>query len=578
MSLAFDQLNLVHTVDSRTDVNSASRKTFAVMEGPNDVGYIHVTPDGGVSNSSMTFTINPPSARVFVNRRMLLNLKFRLTFTGVSGGAGQTLLQAAGMATSGGASAGNAFYDAPRAYPLANATNSMQVSINNDRLAQNLNLYFRGMTRYNNSIHQQDSCQSMTPSMLDQSQQYSDLDGFARSPLRGYGDNFEQTARGGFVGAVITQNTSTGVADTAVVELDATEFFWLSPFLFEEGDEDTGFIGVQNMMLTLQLGGRGVGALSGLAAALWSHSSSSPSTFSAIQVDVLNANVISSYLTPDTVMQIPMANNYPYSDLTIYPTQSGVSVPSGSQALIQMNNVQLNSIPSRIFVWVAPSDSTVDITSTDTYFRIDNVNISFDNHDAILSNATEQDLYQIAVKNRCNLSWTQWHKWTGSVLALDFGTDIPLRPLQAVGLSGSYNLRMTIQATNLSSGAVIPTLSVLAISEGIMTIDANRVIRTVGVLSRQDVLNTKEAPLVPHRARNSVYGGSFWDSIKNFFSGVARPALDVARTVVPLVAPQFAPALEIADKVGRAVGVGRRPRAVRGGRAMPASRMLKLLH
>ena len=578
MSLALDKLNLVHTVDPRTDVNSASRRTYAVLEGPNDVGYIHVTPDGGVSNTSMTFTINPPSPNVFVNRRVLLNLQFQLTFTGVSGGAGQTLLQAAGLNVAPGVNPGNAHYDAPRAYPIANALSSIQVSMGNDRLSQNLNLYFRAMTRYHNSVHQQDSCQSMTPSMLDQSQNYSDLDGFARSPLRGYGDNFEQVARGGFTGATITRNDSTGTADTAVVILDATEFFWLSPFLFEEGDEDTGFIGVQNMMLTIQLGGRGAGALSGLPAALWSHSSGSLSTFSNISVQVLAANVISSYLTPDVSMPIPISNNYPYSDLVIYPTQFAAPVAPNVSTPIQMNNVQLNSIPSRILIWVAPSDSTFNIESTDTYFRIDNVNISFDNHDAILSNATAQDLYQISAKNRSTMSWTQWNQWCGSVLALDFGTDIPLRPLQSVGLSGSYNLRMTIQATNLGSSSVLPTLSCLVMSEGVMTIDQGRVFRSVGILSREDVLRTKEEPMIVHKPRDSVYGGSFWDKVKSFFTNVARPALDVARKVVPIVAPQYAAPLELASSIGQAVGVGRRARGVRGGKALPASRMLKMLH
>lgn len=567
-----ERLNLVNTVDPRTDVNSAARRAYAVLEGPKDQAFIQVSPDGGVSNSSMTYTINPTSQRVFINRRGLIRNKYLLTFTGVSGGAGQTLLQCAGMDTAPGVSAGNAFYDAPRAFPIANSCTSIQVSMANDRLSQNLNLYFRALTRYHNDVHQQEITQGMTPTMLDQSQAYSDLDGFARSPLRGYGDNAYQCPRGGFYGCRLLSNTSTGVADTATVEIDATEFFWLSPFLFEEGAEDTGFIGIQNMMLTIQLGGRGVGVLSGLAASLWSHSSGSPSTISAVTADVLESQVFSSYLTPNADMPIPEINNYPYSDLVVYPTQSANAVAAGASTLIQMNNIQLNSVPSRILLWVAPQDASNSITSTDTYFRIDNVDVSFNNVQSILSNATTQDLYQIAAKNKTNLSWTQWNREVGSVLALDLGTDIPIDSRLAVGSMGSFNLQLRVRCTNLSAGAVLPTLSCLVMSEGVLTINQGKVLRSVGILSAQEVKEVRRQPQVPHVARDSIYGGGFWDSVRSFLRNVGRPVLDVARKVVPAFYPAAAPALEGVSEFAKSQGYG-----LVGGKKMSRAQLLKAL-
>ncbi len=572
MSIEVERLNLVNTVDSRTDVNSASRKAYAVLEGPKDDARIQVSPDGGVSNTSMTFTINPTSSRVFINRRVLLREKFRLTFTGVSGGAGQTLLQCAGMDHSVGVNPGNAYFDAPRAYPIANALSSIQVSMANDRLSQNLNQYFRAMTRYHNDSHQQEYCQGMTPSMLDQSQAYADLDGFARSPLRGYGDNVLQCPRGGFYGATLISNTSTGIADTAVVEIDATEYFWLSPFLFEEGAEDTGFIGVQNMSLTITHGGRGTGALGGLAAALWSHSSGSASTISAVTADVLEAQVFSSYLTPNAQMYIPPINNYPYSDLTVYPTQSVNSVAAAGSVTMSMNNIQLDSVPSRILLWIGPQDADQRITSTDTYFRIDNVDVSFNNVQSILSNATSQDLYQIAAKNKSNLSWTQWNREVGSVLALDFGTDIPIDSRLAVGSRGSYNLQLRVRATNLSAGAITPTLSCLVIRDGVLTIANGRVSRDVGILTAEDVFETRKQPAVKHIPNDSIYGGGFWDDVKSFFRKVGRPVLDVARKVVPAFYPAAAPVLEGVSDFARSQGYG-----LKGGKALSRAKLMKML-
>lgn len=559
MSITIDKLRLQRVVDPRTDVNSAERRMYNVFDGAEDVGYVRVFPDGGVNSTSMTFTANPPSARVFVNRRPLVTMKFQITLTGQSAGAGVPLLQAAGMAAAPGVSAGTAFYDAPRAFPIASATQSLQVSMNNDRLSQNLQQYYRATTRYANPVHQQNGVQSLTPTMLDQSLEYSQLDGFARSPLRGYGDNSTQTPRGGFSGCLITRNDSTGApGDIAIVELNCTEPLFLSPFLFEEHKQDTGFIGLQNMALTFSLGGRGIGPLAGLGAALWSHSSGG-SALSGISASVLEASICFSYLTPDAVQVIPRLNNYSYYEPTVYPTTSMSNVAPGATTVLQMNNIQLNSVPSRIFIFASPIDSSTTVSSTDTYFGLEGVNISFDNRDSILANATAYDLFAIAQKNGCNQTFAQWSRYTGGVLALDFGEDIPLRSLQAVGLRGSYNLRMSVNVRNLSGSTITPTLTVLVVAEGVLTIHDGNVTRSVGILNSEDILGTKDQAAIPYHSSGSLYGGSwasFWSGVKNAVSTVARPLLNVAKTVVPLIAPQYSGAVGIADKAAEALGLG----------------------
>ena len=135
-----------------------------------------------------------------------------------------------------------------------------------------------------------------------------------------------------------------------------------------------------------------------------------------------------------------------------------------------MNAVQLNSIPSRVYVFVTRADTDMRFTDTDTYAALENVNISFDNRDSILSNAQPYDLYQIAVKNGTNLSWPQWSSKVGGVLALDFGEDVPLRANQAPSLRGSYNLSMRVNAKNISTVAQRLQLTVVVVSVGVITI------------------------------------------------------------------------------------------------------------
>jgi hypothetical protein len=573
MSVTVETLQLQRVIDPRTDATSPDNRLYNCFEGAADISYQNLSQDGGVSNTSLTFTLNPPSARVFVNRRVMVSMRYRLTFSGASGAPGTTLLQAAGLPAAPGISPGFAYYDAPRSDHIAKSFQTVQFSLGNDRLSQNLGQYWSGMQRYANDRDTQDLWHSMTPTMLDQSQQYSDLNGFARSPLRGYGDNVYQTPRGGFNGCLITRNDSANAADQAVVEVYATEMLDLSPFLFEKGRQDVGFIGVQNMSLTVTLGGKGVGALSGLASSLWSHSTSSGATFSGVAVEVLTANVKVSYLTPDPTMQIPRSMNYAYSELTYFPTTISNSVAAGASTTITQNNIQLQSIPSRILFWVGPQDSSYSITSTDTAYAINSVNVSFDNRDSLLANATQEDLYQIAVKNGTNLSWRQFSRECGSYLALDFGEDIPLRATQAPGLRGSYNLRLTVNATNLSAAGSIPTLNLIVMAEGVLSIIDQNVVRNIGVLSESDVLRSKDQPAVAYRSdKSSVYGGSFWDTLKSFAHKVLRPAIDVAKRVVPLVAPQYAPIATGADEIAKALGFG-----LVGGKRISRKALSKML-
>jgi hypothetical protein len=295
---------------------------------------------------------------------------------------------------------------------------------------------------------------------------------------------------------------------------------------------------------------------------------------------IQTAQIRMTYLTPDSVMPIPRSMNYRYSEITYYPTTMQTSIPAGGSNQITQNNIQLQSIPQRILFWIAPQDSSFDMTKTDTFYNISNINVSFDNRDSLLANASAEDLYQIAVKNGTNLSWRQWTRDCGSVLALDFGEDIPLRPTQAPGLRGTFNLRLTVSFTNLAATASIPTLSLVVIAEGVLSIVDQNVIRNIGVLSPQDVLNSKETSGKNFKSSGSVYGGAWYDDVWSAIKNVGRPVLNVAKSLAPLVAPAYAPALLAGDAVASAVGVGLPPgmrRRNAGGTRLTRAKLASML-
>jgi hypothetical protein len=612
MSITVETLATKRVVDTRTDVNSYSRRTYQIFDGAQDTGYVRFVPNGGIgSGDQLNFTLNPPSTRVFVNRRVIIESTFEVTITGIP--STQYLLNYAGTGatSSPGVSVGNDATNStngPRAYPLANATRSLQVSINNDQLSQNLGQYWRATTRYANSLAQSEIDQGSTCTMLDLAQSYAQTTGNNLSPFTVRGANPLQTSRSSLVGIVITQNdpkTDNFTEKTAKVRFTVREPLFLSPFLFARGDQDTGLIGVSTMNLQLQLGGRGG---NNLAAAVYSLDVEN--TFFtppldlnvAVTAKTLQSYVYMNFLTPDALQIIPDINNYPYYEPTLYTTTLEGNIPPGptTQYQIPMNNIQLNSIPARLLIFIDEPDGQAKVSKSDVYCAIDKINISFDNRDSLLAAAEPIDLYNIAAKNNTNLTWTEYTRDVGSVLCLNFGEDIPLRANQAVGLRGSYNLRMTVTFRNIkatSGGApnyatiyeALPggvALNVVVFGVGVMTIAQQNVVRTVGILTNEDVLRSKTQPAVPYVSSQDLYGGGFFDDFAKGFMSVIRPVANIASKVVPFFAPEFAPLATAANSfinpqgsglVGGNVGGGLVGGRMVGGKKVTRAQLAKML-
>lgn len=581
MSIAVDELKTLRVIDPRLDINNSRHRKYGVLDGGRQVTWKQFISNS-FNNSQISFSCDPPNSSIYVDRRMYIQTKFLLTFTGQSAGAGIHLIQAAGLKASPGVNPGITYYDAPRCMPMANATSTCTIKMNNDSLTSNLHSYWRALTRFQNSYANQNGNFSGTASMPDMSQEYGDLDGFPLNPLGGYGDNVVQCPRGGFVGCLVTRNDSTGApGDIATVEMTVFEPMYLSPWSFGEGQEEIAFIQLQNIFIQLNLGGRGVGNLSGLCSSLWSHSNLG-SVLTNATADVLESSALFSYITPDITQSLPATVTYSYYEPVLYPTTSFAAVNGGAQQNFQMNTVNLSTIPNRMYIFVAERDQDVNIGTTDTFFGITNLNITFVNQDGIFANASQFDLYQMTLRAGSNVSWRQFTTDVGSVICIQFGLDLPLGALQAPGLRGNFALSMKVQATNLSRRAIVPTLSVLVINEGVLTIDRQQVIRSVGVLNESDILTTKDMEPQQYFPSQNIYGSGFWSKalagIKSFAKNIGRPALDVAKTLMP-----GNPYLDIADKVGKATGYGKRPRAKRGGalvggQKMSSSQLLQLLN
>ena len=583
MSVAPEQMRPVKVVEPKIDLMHSAKPQFAVLEAGQNTQFITVNPSGNPSLSQMTFSVNPPGTGIFVGRRPLLQCEFLLTFTGTTTLA--PLLQANEMPTLPGVNPGVRQLDALRCDPLNSAISNLSVSLNSDRVSVPLCQYSRIHQRFGH--WKQDAKYAQSPCYADPSMQYSDLTTSPRSPLLGYAsstEGYEGRAGGSF--SVLETNTAT----SATVRVRVASFLNISPFNYEDisGSEPTNLLGIQSCDVIVSMQGR-----NGIANALWSHNTDSAAVFSNIQVALVSAALTFQYTTPPIQMTIPQTLSYDYTDIAVYPTVSSALLGSGASATLPMNTVVLNSIPSKMYVWASYSDTSADISKADTFFRIDGVDISFGNQSGILASANSRDLYQISVENGLNTTFSQWDKHIGSVLALSVGENLQLPPGQAVGLRGSFTMRMNVRVTNLFATAEYPTLWVVCVSDGVLQVvnmqngSPGTVLRSIGVLSPDDIMKAFDnKEISPYSRPQSMMGGRMhyggkvdwrrvWDTIKS----VGKTVSGVAAAAAPFVAPELALPVAAANRLiqGSALIGGNSGGSLIGGAQLSRAQLRRML-
>lgn len=511
MSLAVSkQVKPVLVLDKRMGFD-ADRKFGVTKSG--ETNRFVIIPTQNYSSSNVTFNIQPPSPQIAISREPLFKFYFRIVFTGTAGTLNGGTLLYPGL------------FDAPRSAPLAQVTQSIQATINNASVAQNNYQVINAFLRSNISDDELRRDLSLMPSMLDTYQNYDDNYfygyGVANDPLQTYGQNSYFTPRGAFPYRIISNPVvGPGNAATAIVEFETTEPFILSPFL-TGSDNEVAFIGVQSLTVQLNF----INSLK----RIWSHSAGNGQAGTIVSLDVSFPSppeVLVNFITPSRLQEIPVSNVYSYNTVDTYPMDFA-SIPANNADLsnglstvtLNSQNIQLNYIPKRIYAFVRRSDLTSDFTTSDTFLRINNVSISFDNVSGLLSSANSQQLYELSKNSGLNMTWTEWSKFVGSVLILDVGRSLMLTdPTEAPSLTTTKQFQMQMSVTNLNTRqAITPTMFIMTIADGLITVENNSAILQNTILTRQDILDTGSdatAKSVWEKATN-WFGGKMVESSKN---------------------------------------------------------------
>jgi hypothetical protein len=351
----------------------------------------------------------------------------------------------------------------------------------------------------------------MTPTAQDPFQTYREGFGSVRNPLGLYKDSGFENSRAGFCQYVINPQAVNNTSATGYLLI--TEPIFTSPFVhFNDGSNASSLVGISNMsyQCTFQNLSR-----------ILSFDAAPNTSINNVAVNVSSFDLIFNYLTPDPVAApVPRSLITPYHSIVSYPTRSSVGIAPNGTVNIAMQSIQVSSIPKRIYIFAKRDDANETFLTTDTYFSLqENTNpitITWNNNQ-FLASSTIQNLYEIAVKNGVNMNFSEWTKYRGSVLALDFGTDIGLQSNEAAGTIGNYQLSVTASfRNNHPTETIAPTFYCVVVSEGVMNINSDgSVSHMLGILSPSDVLNAEAMPRGSYIHSRDMYGGSFRDAMRS---------------------------------------------------------------
>lgn len=532
------------------------------------------------STSSVSFSVVPPSKDIAIDKHIYIECDAKITVDWTSNGAappvysdplGSIYEPTSNTLNDAGTAGGLTRYlggdnCALRWMPFQNCCNTVQIAFNDQSISLQMSDFIDALGRFGNSKDEQNHELSTAPSMNDV---YTNLQDYQRwgdtfNPFATYGANPAQLARGGHKIRVVWLDGAGAETD---VEADARksvlyarwrEPLMISPLLFGRRVNEKGFVGITNLDFVFNMGdlrrmltqvSRAVNAVDG------NEPSTAEKRLANVTVEWNQDPQLSlRYVTPPAGEIIPYVNQYPYYRVNRYPTDIG-AVAGGTASEVSMNNVQLSSVPKRLYLYIRESNaSRTSLTnrrlweSADSYCKITGINVQFMNEAGLLASATDFDLFEMSQRNGLKENWVQWSEMGGGVVCVDFSRDIGIcEPDKAVGSRGQFQCQVKINYVNNLRYPVPLTAYMVVVEEGIMTVEGTSTSISVGSVLAQNVLQATQLSAlerVPYyEANNEFYGGSFM----GFLRRVGRKIKSGAKAAMPYIKKglEFAgPALE----------------------------------
>ena len=542
----------------------SNRREWVIVKGGQTVtttGY----PASSYSNAYFNFTTNPPGKKNILDRRVMVKVPVKLTFSG----PGTPLTPNDLMIQEG--------RDAFRSFPISSVTQTLTCKINGFPVSIESNQFVHILENFHNKIDSLNTYQSIYPNMSDNFQNYEDADLSNRNPLASYSDNPSQVPRGAYEMS-ITNNTNTG----CIVEATIYESIVLPPFLFDDSQAG-GLTNLDTLSFSF--------VLSPSLWRIWSRSRANTVPVSNLAVEFGQPSILLNWITPRDTQNIPDRVRYPYFQLSRYVNSqalggTGTLLP-GARAGLQSQVIQLNSIPRKLYIYAKQSDNVIlqnvnnSIYTTDTFLKINRISLSWDNIDGVLSGSEDVNLYEMSVANGLNYDFTSWRGITtkigtvipqnvdpvglkGSIICICPGIDFGLRNSQAEGVLDKINFKVDLDVTNINQTQTItPDLYVLAVYDGYLDVYNNTAQAIIGAVSNADVLSTPVTYDISYHELQKIYGGDFFTKVRDTGSkvikalGNANKYLRDNKIASNVLGAIPTPYTQAAANIARSIGYGR---------------------
>jgi hypothetical protein len=527
---------LVNIVDSQLN-DIESEITLPVITGSSSNNFQTFNAQSGVGTSQIQFNVQIPSLSTAVSRHFLVKATIDIAVT-IEGGTTVGYWEPDAVLFSYGKS------NALQAFPLNALLSTIQSNLNNAQFSVNTRDVMAGLLKMYN-YDELSKYNSLTPSLIDSFyQNYEDGLGSNNNVLGNYSTGSyskEFQPRGVFpvqllqsdkttpiVGLeIVASGAGTSPYASFIVRFTVTEpLLFLSPYISGNSNNQSAFLGINNLTITMNLGDA-TRVMSNASYALLADGVTKSKTIQSVALSGYSgASLMLNFLSVPAVLynKLEPKNVVNYNQYTSYNFTTGATLNHGATGSYSFNSIQLNQIPSKILIFA--KQTNFNSYDANHFSVIQKVSINFANKSGLLSSAQPEQLYEMSVRNGLQMSYYEFSgkgisndeygnpvsvATIGSILAIDPAIDLSIDNQYTNMSAGQYNLQFDITLLNQTANLnYTPTIYVVCVNSGLFITESGVSRFVTGLLTQEMVLETKmkTAVLNKHTYEEEIVGGS----------------------------------------------------------------------
>jgi len=450
-----------------------------------------------------------------------------------------------------------------RFLPFLSCCNSIQLELNGKAQSTNIYRYIAALMRFCNSRDEMTNDFSTSATYLDQYSSYYDSNAAGatpgvgaawasnRDPMGSYKDSVDYlpTPRFGYLQNIwkvpVIDAVDGGPNDTiALLKFDFVieEIIPLSP-LFWGHREVKSLFGLDTLNITFQIRdlvrmfcSRQYNSIVGAPA------NQSPNlTFEFDQLALNGAMLEFIYIKPRANVPVPRTLHYPYNNIKDFSILGDLAIARNATQEATFSNIQLQGVPKRLYIFAKRQEADERYYTTDTFARIEGISLDLGTRSGLLAECSQEALFRMSVKNGYRGTWDAWYKHTGSVLCIDFGSDVSLDLLDAPGALKQMQISFRLRIRNLysnrenASDAATETnvrfqYYCIVVYDGMMIIKDGDVLFESNDVSALDVADSSKVRKISYDdIADYVYGGMYTGGSLSKFISKAKTGLSKAK-------------------------------------------------